>query len=259
MKSLRGIAWPLGHFHNKKAAQDTADKGDDDQEYDDRQSIFPFTKEERDLECLRDQRKSQEDNDDTTQKRDLVVWTRRLAYTTGALAFATVVVASFAGWQAWETRSGANQQHRDSLAALGRTDAQIATMQTQAEIMRGQLQVLQVDSEIRKSELAAKVDFHIGEKVFVESAKPIRWEITVVWENKGKTDAMKVTGWNDFHICAWEDFPSCDPLTEPSDNYKQIQSRDLVLIQNKPINFGSHAITIEDAWNIIYRRAIAMA
>jgi hypothetical protein len=89
------------------------------------------------------QRDSKQNSKDTSHQRDLVKWTRNLAYTTGGLAVATFAVAGFAGWQAWEMRSGADQQHHDTLTALGKTDATIAALNGQARVMNDQLTVSQ--------------------------------------------------------------------------------------------------------------------
>jgi len=93
----------LRHFHDQESPQGSAADGGDDAKYDDRQSMPPFVQEEQRLERLSHQRPSQDNNGDTPHQRDLVKWTRNLAYTTGELAVATVLVACFAGWQAWET------------------------------------------------------------------------------------------------------------------------------------------------------------
>jgi hypothetical protein len=135
----------LRNFDNQKGTADYTDLGTQETEYDDRQSMLPFVKEKQCFESFAHQGKIDKHEDDSTHQRKLVDWTRRLAYTTGALAIATFIVACFSGWQAWEMRSGADQQHRDTLAALAKTDATIAAMQGQAEIMRGQLRVMEID------------------------------------------------------------------------------------------------------------------
>jgi hypothetical protein len=101
----RWVAAILGHLHDQERSQSGATDGGNDAQYDDRESMPPFLQEEQRLERLSHQRPSQNNHGDTSHQRDLVKWTRNLAYTTGGLAIATVLVAFFAGWQAWETRS----------------------------------------------------------------------------------------------------------------------------------------------------------
>jgi hypothetical protein len=53
-------------------------------------------------------------NDDSAHQSELVKWTKILAIVTGALAFATFLVAAFSGWQVNEARRAADQQHTDT-------------------------------------------------------------------------------------------------------------------------------------------------
>jgi hypothetical protein len=106
MTLREALRWILGHFHNKEAAQDSTHQGTYDADYDDRQSIAPIIKEKQSLKSLPHQGEPEKKNADATHQRGLVQWTRNLAYTTGALALATFIVACFAGWQAWEMRKG---------------------------------------------------------------------------------------------------------------------------------------------------------
>jgi hypothetical protein len=112
----------LRHFHDQEAAEGAADQGTQDIEYDDRQSLLPFINEEQDLERSSHQRKPEKHQDNAGHQHNLVKWTRRLAYTTGALAFATFGVALFAGWQAWEMRQGSIDTGRLATAAQQQAD-----------------------------------------------------------------------------------------------------------------------------------------
>ena len=100
-------------------------------------------------------------------QRDLVKWTRNLAYTTGELAVATVLVACFAGWQAWETRSAgvdtknaveaanrlANDSHRLADEAKRSADNAVKTAEYQ---LRACVDI--VDNNILKCPLCNTVD-----------------------------------------------------------------------------------------------------
>jgi hypothetical protein len=109
----------LRHLHDRERPQGSAADGGDEAEYDDRQSMPPFVQEAQCLKRLPHQRPSQDNNGDTPHQRDLVKWTRNLAYTTGGLSIATVLVACFAGWQAWETRR-AGVDTRNAVEATNR-------------------------------------------------------------------------------------------------------------------------------------------
>jgi len=109
----------LRHFHDQESPKGSAADGSNEAEYDDRPSMSPFVQEEQRLERLPHQRPSQDNDDNTLHQHELVKWTRNLAYTTGGLAIATVLVACFAGWQAWETRS-AGVDTRNAVEATNR-------------------------------------------------------------------------------------------------------------------------------------------
>jgi hypothetical protein len=107
------------HFHGQEATDNTASRVDDGSDYDDRQSVFPFVKEEPGLESPTHEREAQQHEADTAYQRELVSWTRRLAYTTGALALATFIVACFSGWQGSEMRQGSADTARLANSAEG--------------------------------------------------------------------------------------------------------------------------------------------
>jgi len=113
--------------------------------------MFPFLKQEQGFERLTHQQNTKENKDNAAHQRELVKWTRNLAYTTGALAAATFGVACFAGWQAWEMRQGSVDTGRLAAAAT----AQATTVQKELELtqrpwMEGELQFtspLRIDSD----------------------------------------------------------------------------------------------------------------
>lgn len=93
MKLPRMIAQFLGHPHDQEATNGAADQGSEESKYDDRQSMFPFAEEEQRLETLTHHGAAKNENNDAAQQRELVRWTKILAWVTGALAFATFIVA----------------------------------------------------------------------------------------------------------------------------------------------------------------------
>jgi hypothetical protein len=191
MNRLLGVWYALlRNFHNQKRAADDTDQGTRETEYDDRQSMLPFVKENQRLESFVHQGKPEKHEDDATHQRKLVDWTRRLAYTTGALAIATFIVACFSGWQAREMHSGADQQHRDTLAALGKTDATIVAMESQAAIMQGQLNEMEI---ARRPWVTADI-FITGEITLQEGSVTIPTLIAL--RNTGQTPATQtdITG-----------------------------------------------------------------
>jgi hypothetical protein len=111
MRINRYFAEILHYFRDQISADQSAAQGEDDPTYDDRQSMPPFAQEEQYLECLAHKTTPDKKNGDAAHQRELVQWTRNLAYTTGALAFATFIVACFSGWQGWEMRQGSVDTH----------------------------------------------------------------------------------------------------------------------------------------------------
>jgi hypothetical protein len=112
----------LSHFRNQKRSSSNAGNGQDDDAYDDRASMAPFFQETQHLKRFTHQDKCNNKNTNSTEERELIKWTCRLAYMTGGLATATFLVAGFSGWQVYESRHAAEQQHIDTLAALDKTD-----------------------------------------------------------------------------------------------------------------------------------------
>jgi hypothetical protein len=193
----------LSHLHDQEGPGGNTGQRTQDAEYDDRQSMSSVVQEKQSLESLAHQRATNKNNDDTTHQRELVKWTRNLAYTTGALALATFIVACLAGWQAWEMRSGAEQQHQDTLTALGKTDAAITETRRLADEAKRS-----ADNAIKTAEreLRAYVGV-VGDVVLkcplcdtADADKPIEISrehmadnvITTTIENGGRTPAYNI-------------------------------------------------------------------
>src|SRR5229473_398715 len=93
MNLLRRIARRLGYSHDQEASNGATDQRSEESNYDDRQSMFAFVEEEQRLETLTHGSAAENQNDNATDQRELVKWTKILACVTGALAFATFIVA----------------------------------------------------------------------------------------------------------------------------------------------------------------------
>ena len=144
--------------------------------------------------------------------------------------------------------------HRDTLKAIREAyrsaDTQIAALNGQLQIMRGQLEEMQTEAAIRRSELAA-----IMRQTFDRSQRPDQWSITTIWTNIGKTNALHVKGWEDFRIFRTdEDYNALHPgfiEKTPSDKNK-FWARDETIIPNDPRTSPSKYIPAHDAWDIAY-------
>jgi hypothetical protein len=117
---MKALARRLGHSHEQEAAQGAADQRPKESEYDDRQSVFPFVEEKQRLETLTHHGAAKNKGNDTNSQRELVKWTKILACVTGALAFATFIVAFVSGL-------GARDTARLAEAAIMQTNTAIDT------------------------------------------------------------------------------------------------------------------------------------
>jgi hypothetical protein len=116
----------LAHPCNQEATH--INQGSEEAEYDERQFMFPFIKEEQRLETLAHGSVAENESKNSEQGT-IVEWTKILAVVTGALAFATFIVAFVGVWSARDTAR---------LADAARDQADIA-MQTQKPQLRAYL------------------------------------------------------------------------------------------------------------------------
>ena len=94
----------LSHLRRQETSNKQTDQRPQDADYDDRDSVAPVPPHEQSIERQLHQSGAGEHGSEASHQRELVRWTRILAITTGTLAAATFLVASFAGWQVWEMR-----------------------------------------------------------------------------------------------------------------------------------------------------------
>jgi hypothetical protein len=92
----------LGHPHNQEAAHGSTNQSSKEAEYDERQSMFPFTKEEHRLDTLAHYGATKNESENA-ERGKIIKWTMILAFVTGALAFATFLVAFEGAWSARDT------------------------------------------------------------------------------------------------------------------------------------------------------------
>jgi hypothetical protein len=145
-----------------------------------------------------------------------------------------------------ETQSAADQQHRDTVSALGKTDATIAAVQEQTAIMRGQLDEMQIDASIRRAELSATIKINLN--------PASGGGLTPSWINIGKTDAEHVRSWYQFkYFSNIDDLETFDFLSEP-DEYKHRLMPVETVIPGDSITMPTILFTNEDAWAIMYRQ-----
>jgi hypothetical protein len=139
-----------------------------------------------------------------------------------------------------ETHSAADQQHRDTVSALGKTDATIAALQEQTAIMRGQLDEMQIDASIRRAELTANMEIHFD--------PASGGGLTPSWTNIGKTDAEHVRSWYQFkYFSNYHDLETFDFLSEP-DVSKHRRMPIETVIPGRSITMPTILFTNEDAW-----------
>jgi hypothetical protein len=120
-----------------------------------------------------------EKNDDTTHQRKLVTWTKWLA-------IATFVVALCSAGLGYEAKRGADQQHSDTRDALRKTDATIAALESQAGVMRGQLDEMRAD---QRPWVSAKISFA---SPLVYDTKGLSSSFSFDLRNTGKQPAFHV-------------------------------------------------------------------
>ena len=99
-----------------------------------------------------------------------------------------------------ESRRTADQQHTDTLAALGKTDATISAIQGQADIMRDQLGVMKSELAIAKNHLQARMTRELAIENAMENGVIVGWRFTPVWQNIGATEARGFIGWNVLNV-----------------------------------------------------------
>jgi hypothetical protein len=93
----------------------------------------------------------------------------------------------------WEAQRASGQQHADTLAALGKTETTITAMQTQASIMRGQLEEMKSSGEFAKAQLIAKMKLEIRFDTDVVNNTIDRWYITPTWTNVGPNRCQRIS------------------------------------------------------------------
>ena len=108
-----------------------------------------------------------------------------------------------------EAQRSSNQQHADTLMALGKTDAQISEMKGQAEAMHGQL-------AIAKAQLRPRMRFD-SSNIKIEDGL---LKVTAMWVNIGSTDAVDFMGWN--KLDQVESLPPPDSLKQRPDSADRI-------------------------------------
>lgn len=118
MTLYQRVAIYLGYLRNQIRARSDTTQRQNNHEYDDHVSMSPFYPEEQRPRGDTHEDGSNKKNEETFHQRQLVHWTRVLAIVTGALAFATFLVAAFSGWQVHEGRIAAIQQHEDTITTV---------------------------------------------------------------------------------------------------------------------------------------------
>jgi len=110
---------------------------------------------------------------------------RRTANFTVLLALGTLALALVNLGMLIEMRHGGDRQHEDTLAALGKTDATIAAMQGQSEIMRGQLNEMEI---ARRPWVTA--DFGIAGPLEMQDGA-LTTTLGIILRNTGQTPAVR--------------------------------------------------------------------
>jgi len=96
--------------------------------------------------------------------------------------------------------------------ALNRTDNHID----------GQLEVMKTEAAYRRYELAANMQLNIVYPHNIDS-----WDVTPVWQNAGKTDALQVAGWVDLKFVPSDKLTSTDFVGIPTG--KQLSKKETVI------------------------------
>jgi hypothetical protein len=180
----------LGHLRDQKSTERDAAHRETETEYDDRESISPFVPEEQRMESEHHKTSANDQTEQSAHQRELVRWTRNLAWVTGALAAATFIVAAFSGWQVYQGRIAADQQHADTLTALSKTDVTIAALNSQVGIMRGQLDEMRAG---QRPWVSLNTALKSG-LVWNKDGLPM-FNISYKIRNVGKTPALSVHWW----------------------------------------------------------------
>jgi hypothetical protein len=178
----------------------------------------------------------------------------RTANATAVLALVTVSLVLVNLLMLVEMRRSGDQQHKDTVSALSKTDTTIAALEAQAEIMRGQLDIMKTDSAIKKNDLAAKMTMVIERNIEAEG-----FSITARWTNNGKTDAIGFKGWDDFKIFTnkseIETFPFLDPITSGVGMW---EGAGFDVAPGEDTRFHTKHISIQNAWDMMYGRSFGI-
>jgi hypothetical protein len=145
-----------------------------------------------------------------------------------------------------EARSTAAEQHADTLAALAKTDAQIAALTEQTNTLRGQLEEMKTASAIWRSEFTGVMQL---DNVRANNS-PSGWLITSKWNNIGKTDVLNFKGWNHLqYFSSVEEVKKIDFLKVPKgENISEPQT----ILSSDYVSYGNYQVTMAQAWEDMY-------
>ena len=145
-----------------------------------------------------------------------------------------------------EARSAAAEQHTDTLAALAKTDAQIAALKEQTDTLRGQLAEMKTASAIWRSEFTGVMQL---DNVRANNS-PSGWLITSKWNNIGKTDVLNFKGWNHLqYFPSVEEVKKIDFLKVPKgENISEPQT----IPASENVTYGNYQVTMAQAWEGMY-------
>jgi hypothetical protein len=145
-----------------------------------------------------------------------------------------------------EARSAAAEQHTDTLAALAKTDAQIAALKEQTDTLRGQLAEMKTASAIWRSEFTGVMQL---DNVRANNS-PSGWLITSKWNNIGKTDVLNFKGWNHLqYLPSVEEVKKIDFLKVPKgENISEPQT----IPASDNVTYGNYQVTMAQAWEGMY-------
>lgn len=145
-----------------------------------------------------------------------------------------------------EARSTAAEQHADTLAALAKTDAQIAALTEQTVTLRGQLEEMKTASAIWRREFTGVMQL---DNVRANNS-PSGWLITSKWNNIGKTDVLNFKGWNHLqYFPSVEEVKKIDFLKVPKgENINEPQT----ILAGDYMTYGNYQMTMAQAWEEMY-------
>jgi hypothetical protein len=176
------------------------------------------------------------------------------ANATAVLAVVTLSLVLVNVGMLFEMRRSGDQQHKDTISALAKTDTTIAALEAQAEVLRGQLDVMKTDSVIKKNDLAAKMTMVIERNITAGE-----FTITAHWTNNGKTDAIGFKGWDDFKVFTdnneMNSFPFSDPITSGVGMW---EGAGFDITPGEGTLFHTKFISNQDAWDIMYGRSFGV-